>query len=266
VILYSYNVSPYAAKVRAILRYKKLPFEERIVHPLHRGGLKKLSRQLAVPVIDDGGMVLADSTRIARFLDEKYPEPAILPADPVLRARALLLEEWADEGLGRVVQPVRWFLNEKASMRLYRSAYPEGRRQDLEWAAVSRFLHLDFRRKYGERFGAQAPSEILARLAEVCDLLDGVLAETGWLAGPAPSVADFAAWGFMGFLEDLDGWETVKARRKVARWLKELKALAGDSRVAQAEAYDADDAAMLDASHHRRSTQPPSSKKRLPVL
>jgi glutathione S-transferase len=267
VILYGYNVSPYAAKVRAILRYKKLPFAERIVHPLHRGALKKLSGQLAVPVIDDGGTVVADSTRIARFLDEKYPKPAILPPldEPVLRARALLLEEWADEGLARVVQPVRWFLNEKVSMRLYRSAYPGGRRQDLEWAAVSRLLHLDFRRKYGERFGAQSPAEILARLAEVCDLLDGALAETGWLAGPSPTVADFAAWGSMGFLEDLDGWETVKARCKVAGWLKELKALASDDRLAQAEAYDADDAAMLDASHHRRATQP-SSKKRLPVL
>jgi glutathione S-transferase len=251
--------------VRAILRYKRLPFEERVVHPLHRGALKKLSGQLAVPVLDDGGTVIADSTRIARHLDEKSPEPPLLPADPVLRARSLLLEEWADEGLARVIQPVRWFLNEKHSLALFRSAYPAGRAQDLEWAAVSRFLRVDFRRKYGDRFGAQPASVILQRLAEVCDLLDGVLAETGWLVGPSPTVADFAAWGTMGFLEDLDGWETVKARRRVARWLKELKKLAGDDRVAQAEAYDADDAAMLDASHHRRDTQSPQ-KKRLPIL
>lgn len=264
-ILYTYNVSPYAAKVRAILRYKRLPFEERVVHPLRRGALKKLSGQVAVPVLDDDGRPIADSTRIARHLDEKFPEPAILPADPALRARALLLEEWADEGLARVIQPVRWFLNAKHSFALFRSAYPAGRKQDLEWAAVSRFLRVDFRRKYGDRFGAPPSSEILARLAEVCDLLDGVLAETGWLAGPSPTVADFAAWGFMGFLEDLDGWETVKARRRVARWLKELKKLAGDERPAQAEAYDADDAALLDASQHRRETQS-TQKKRLPIL
>lgn len=264
-ILYSYNVSPYAAKVRAILRYKQLPFDERVLHPLRRGPLKKLSGQLGVPVLDDGGKVIADSTRIARHLEEAHPEPAIYPADPALRARALLLEEWADEGLARVIQPVRWFLNEKHSFALFRSAYPAGRKQDLEWAAVSRFLRVDFRRKYGDRFGAPPASEILARLAEVCDLLDGALAESGWLAGPSPTVADFAAWGFMGFLEDLDGWETVKARRRVARWLKELKKLAGDDRAPQAEAYDAEDAAMLDASQHRRATQSPQ-KKRLPVL
>jgi glutathione S-transferase len=261
VLLFSYNVSPYAAKVRAILRYKRIGFEERVVHPLRRGELKRLSGQLAVPVLTDGEKVIADSTRIARYLDEKFPEPAILPADPALRARALLLEEWADEALTRVVQPVRWFLNGKHTLALFRSAYPEGARIDLEWAAVSRFLKIDMRRKYGERFGAPPATEILARLAEVMDVFDGALAESGWLAGPAPSVADFAAWGPLHFLEDLDGWETVKARRRVARWLKELKPLTGDDRVAQPQAYDADDAALLDASQHRRATH-----KKLPVL
>jgi glutathione S-transferase len=35
--LFSYNISPFAAKVRSVLRYKGVPFEERVVHPLERG-------------------------------------------------------------------------------------------------------------------------------------------------------------------------------------------------------------------------------------
>src|SRR5262245_61330301 len=109
-ILYSYNVSPYVAKVRAALEYKGVPYEERIVHPLRRGEIKRLSGQWLLPVLADGAEVVSDSTRILRYLEGKVPEPAIVPAEPALRARAFLLEEWADEGLPRAVQPVRWLL------------------------------------------------------------------------------------------------------------------------------------------------------------
>jgi glutathione S-transferase len=86
--LFVSNVSPYAAKVRAILRYTGLAFEERIVDPLDRRELVQKSGQRLVPVLEDDGQVVADSTRIARFLDGKYPERPILPATPrCVRAR-----------------------------------------------------------------------------------------------------------------------------------------------------------------------------------
>ena len=91
--LFSYNVSPYAAKVRAVLAYKGVPFTERVVHPLERGEVVRLSQQVAVPIIDDGGTVVADSTRIVAYLDERYPSRPVIPRDAALRARALLLEE-----------------------------------------------------------------------------------------------------------------------------------------------------------------------------
>jgi len=83
----------------------------------------------------------------------------------------------------------------------------------------------------------------------------GALAETGWLAGTEPSVADFAVYGFLNFLQVLDGWETVKARRRVAKLVKTL----GET-VDKVEAYDVEDAAQLDARQHREE------KKRLPLV
>jgi glutathione S-transferase len=258
ITLFSYNVSPYAAKVRAILRHKGLAFEERVVDPLDRRELVKKSGQRLVPVLEDDGQVVADSTRIARFLDGKYPQRPILPADPALRARALLFEEWADEGLPRAVQPVRWLIpgNAERSARLMRSAYPAGVAEDIKWALIERALFWDMRRKYGPRPPARPrPSSILNRLAEVLDMLDGALAETGWLAGPAPSVADFAAWGFLHFLEGLDGWETVKTRRRVTALIKNL-----GGQPSGPETYDPEDAAQLEARRQREAN------RRLPVV
>jgi glutathione S-transferase len=263
-ILYGYSISPYAAKIRAILQHKGLPFEERHVHPLRRGALGRLSGQRLVPVLDDSGHVVADSSRIARYLDQRYPERPVIPADAVLRARALLLEEWADEGLPRVVQPVRWLIpaNADKTMARFRAAYPPGRLEDAAFFAVRTGLLRAVRSKYGALFERTSPAAALNRLAEGMDLLDAALAETGYLVGPTPTVADFAAWGLVHFLEELDGWETVKARRNVARWLKAM-APCRTERPAS-EAYDDEDAALLEASRHRRDAQ--SNKTRLPLV
>jgi glutathione S-transferase len=248
IALYTYNISPYSAKVRAILRWKLLPFEERIVHPLRRGFLKAQSGSILVPMLVDGdGTVVTDSTAIARHVEEKYPARPILPSDPVLRARALLLEEWADEGLPRVVQPVRWFVgnNPKKVMAQFRSAYAPGLANDLIFKIVGSYMH-----RSNQKYRMAKPTDYLNRLSEVMRYLDGALAETGFLAGPAPSVADFAVYGFLSGLEGLDGWETIRAHRRVA---KLLKSLTPEGKSDAPDAYDAGDEAVIDASRLRRA-------------
>lgn len=225
--LFSYNVSPYAAKVRAVLRYKSVPFEERLVHPLARGELIRLSGQNAVPVVADGKHVVADSTRIVAWLDARHPERPVLPRDPALRARALLIEEGFDEGLGHAVQPIRWLIpaNARRTAARFRAAYGPGVVESARMALVSAVLRLDMRRKFGSRaLGAPPATALLARLGEVLDTVDAALAETGWLAGPAPSVADFALFGWLSQLDGLDGWEMVQARQRVAGLLQALAA------------------------------------------
>ncbi len=223
--LFSYNVSPYAAKVRAVLVYKGLPFEERVVHPLRRGELMRRSRQVAIPVVDDGGTVVADSTRIVAYLDERYPSRPVIPRDPALRARALLVEEGFDEGLGATVQPVRWAIpaNAGRTAARFRSAYPPGIVNAVGMSLVAAALRLDARRKYGSRaLTVSSAATLLARLGELLDIVDAALAATGWLVGPTPTVADFALFGWLSQLDGLDGWDAVQAHEHVARVMQSL--------------------------------------------
>jgi len=225
VTLFSYNVSPYAAKVRAVLGFKGVPFEERTVHPLARGEVVRRSRQNAIPIIDDGGTVVADSTRIVAYLDERYPARPVIPRDPALAARALLLEEGFDEGLAGTIQPVRWMIaaNARRTAARFRSAYPAGFVDDVLMALVSAFLRLDMRRKFGSRaLGAAPAATLMGRLGELLDVVDAALANSGWLAGPAPSVADFALYGWLVQLDGLDGWHLVQSRQRVARFLQTI--------------------------------------------
>jgi glutathione S-transferase len=99
--LYQFELSHYCEKIRLILDYKGLPYRKIEVTPgLGQLEVFRLSGQRLVPVLKDGNEVIADSTAIAEYLDRKYPDKPIIPADPKLRGLCLLMEQWADESIG----------------------------------------------------------------------------------------------------------------------------------------------------------------------
>lgn len=91
-ILHGYFRSSAAWRVRIALHLKGLTVENRYQH-LRKG--EQLSPEyLAVnpqgllpSLILDDGAVLTQSLAICEYLDEQYPDPALLPSDPVMRAR-----------------------------------------------------------------------------------------------------------------------------------------------------------------------------------
>lgn len=99
--LYQFELSQYSEKVRFILDYKGLEYRKIEVTPgVGQIEVMRMSGQRQVPVLKDGNTVVADSTAIAFYLEEKYPEKPIIPVDPVHKGQCLLIEEWADESIG----------------------------------------------------------------------------------------------------------------------------------------------------------------------
>lgn len=83
-------------KVRRALELKELPVELEDVPPSNRTAVRSVSGQGRVPVLVDGGRVIADSTAILRYLEESYPQRPLLPDDPGQHAECWVLEDWAD--------------------------------------------------------------------------------------------------------------------------------------------------------------------------
>jgi maleylpyruvate isomerase len=98
--LYSYFRSSAAYRVRIALNLKGLPCEIAPVHLVRDGGqhLKPAYRALnpdaTLPTLVDGGDVMTQSIAIIEYLEEMYPEPALLPGTPSDRAfiRSLALQ------------------------------------------------------------------------------------------------------------------------------------------------------------------------------
>jgi glutathione S-transferase len=83
-------------KVRVVLAIKKLPYEIENIRPMDRSGVIRVSGQGLVPVLVDGDKAVADSTAILLYLDERYPDPPLVPKDAAAKNLCLMLEDWAD--------------------------------------------------------------------------------------------------------------------------------------------------------------------------
>lgn len=93
--LYDYFRSSACYRVRIVLNYKNIPFAKKEVHLIHNGGeqnnpeYKKINHQGLVPALClDNKKILTQSLAIIEYLEEEYPEPAILSKDVYLRAEA----------------------------------------------------------------------------------------------------------------------------------------------------------------------------------
>jgi maleylpyruvate isomerase len=89
--LYSYFRSSAAYRVRIALHLKGLAFDYAPVH-LRKGeqnadAYRSVNRQELVPALIDGDAPLTQSLAIIEYLDERHPEPPLLPSTPAERAR-----------------------------------------------------------------------------------------------------------------------------------------------------------------------------------
>jgi glutathione S-transferase len=91
--LYDALRCPYCARTRIVLAEKGVPYETVAIDLADRPAwlLEKNPPAGRVPVLEDEGWVLPESAVIAEYLEEVYPEPALLPADASERASARLL-------------------------------------------------------------------------------------------------------------------------------------------------------------------------------
>jgi maleylpyruvate isomerase len=97
-ILYGYGLSSASYRVRIALALKNLPYAS--INKNLRAGEHRLSDFLCINIqgfvpalgLDDGA-VLTQSVAIMEYLDEIYPSPRLLPAEPLARARVRALTQ-----------------------------------------------------------------------------------------------------------------------------------------------------------------------------
>jgi len=114
VVLHNYWRSSASHRVRIGLGLKGIAFEYAIVnilkHQQNADAYAAHNPMQQVPTLEIDGVFLTQSLAILEFLDEKFPNPPLLPKDPILRARARALAEIVNSG----IQPLQNLTTTKA--------------------------------------------------------------------------------------------------------------------------------------------------------
>jgi glutathione S-transferase len=107
--LYTAERCPYAARARIVLAEKGLDYDAVEIDLDDRPAWIYEKNPLGrVPVYEeDGGLVLPESRVIMEYLEERYPEPPLWPADPAERALGRLRLERFDDRLGHAYYAAR---------------------------------------------------------------------------------------------------------------------------------------------------------------
>jgi glutathione S-transferase len=105
-VLWQYSFSNYNEKARWALDFKGIGHRRHSVMPGWPRSLWLSRGDRTLPLLDLDGRRIMDSTRIIEALEHRNPEPALYPADPDERRRALELEDFFDENAGHDMRRV----------------------------------------------------------------------------------------------------------------------------------------------------------------
>jgi len=172
----------------------------------------KLNPKGVVPTLVHDGKPVIESTLICEYLDEVFPEPPLVPADPWLRTRMRLWSKMVDEGLFEGVAEIS-----------FSAMFRERMKNMSEELRQSRFCNVGDPRR-GDRvkstyeLGVQSPFVLhaVAAYEKAFRLLEETLAAGGpWILGGHPTLADINLMPFaarLDYLGLLDLWLTDRPR------------------------------------------------------
>jgi len=188
--LYQFRFSHYCIKARWALEHKRIPYRERNLLPgAHAKVARALAEKSCLPILVCDGTAVQDSTAIISFLDQRFPEHPLTPADPDEARAALEWEEYLDAEIG---VPLRlWFyhhtLPERArALRFLLEGQPWPRR--LMFSAAFPKVRTAMTRAMG--IDTEAARRAEARLFAALDRLDAALRGREFLVGNRLSRAD----------------------------------------------------------------------------
>lgn len=191
--------SPYSLKMRAVLRYRRLP--HRWIVPrgyIGHGGELSAAGKGIIPVLQyPDGQYRADSTPLILDLERRHPgERSVLPDDPAVAFLAQLIEDLGDELLVVAMFDLRWGSAQDQHFCATRqlSGWLGPMPHDALAGMVQRFTQRQVRARAGMVMG-EGHEGLMAFYRSVIDVLEDMQQRSSYLFGERPSAADFGLYG-----------------------------------------------------------------------
>jgi glutathione S-transferase len=185
-------------KMRAVMRYRRLPFDWVLISPILRKELKHEGPPV-IPILrlPEDASLLVDSTPLCYLLEERHKERSIIPPDPAIAFLSDLLEDMGDEWCTKMMFLYRWRreVDQNYSARQIISDNSPGTvGADLDKAAAV------IKARQVSRMALVGCTEENAPVIEqgyheLLTILDGFVTRDEFLFGSRPSLGDFGIFG-----------------------------------------------------------------------
>ena len=186
-------LSPFCRKVRLVLSEKKLEFE--LIEEKYwekREDFLALNPFGQVPVLQNSEITLAESSAICEYLNEKFPDPELLPNNIEDRAEVRRLVSWFDDKFNREV--TQKLVYERITKKIIGEGFPEAKNVKVGMQNIK--FHIDY--------------------------MSSLLEYRQWLAGNEMTLADFTAaahFSVLDYSRDVD-WDRSSL---VKDWYAKIK-------------------------------------------
>jgi len=226
ITLYEFGDSPCCMKVRIALEEKSLPFERRFVTSWkfdhYQPEYQVLNPLSLVPtLVDTDGTIVIQSNVILEYLDQKYPQPRLIPEEPVLAAK---VREWMvseQDYLFPAVVTMSFHIMMKLRVDVF------GIDTLKSWSGVfpDQEKARDYLRRVIEPIDARA---IVAAETQFCSHLARLEAELSdhdddWICGSVFTMADICLAGIMDRVEYLAKPELYEDFPRLNAWYTKIK-------------------------------------------
>lgn len=224
-IVYEHMESVCCQKVRIALAEKGIDYEPRLV-ALEAGeqlepGFLALNPSGVVPVLVHDGRTITESSIINEYLDDAFPGPALMPAEPYWRARRRLWARRIDEEMH--IPHIATISFVIAFNEAFRHAFDTQQKLDAYLDSIPGEKHREtLRASFGSDLHGEPFRRAIDAYAGFLAELDEQLAETPWLAGPEYSLADIDVVPYVWRLRNLGLEGMWVARPRVADWLERV--------------------------------------------
>jgi glutathione S-transferase len=228
--------SPYSRKLRAVLRYRRIPHAWIEMGSPESRGLPvprvPLLPQLFLPGPDGTLEARTDSSPLIRLLETSHADRSVVPRDPVMALLDLLLEDYADEWLTKAMFHYRWAF--AADVAQATALLPRWGRPNLSEPEATA-AGAAFAKRQIERLAvvgsspATAPT-IEASYRRLLAALVTHLQGSRFAMGGRPGVADFALYGQLTQLAGFDPTPRAIALAEAPRivaWVDDMDDLSG---------------------------------------
>ena len=204
--LYHWEPNAESLALLICLKEKGLQFNSHYVDMMklehHSQSYKSKSPKSIVPLLVDEGESMDDANFTLQYLDERYPDPRLAPADPSLLYDVQAWAAWLGGTMGGVNADIRLLGWNYVMLKAMPAEQLKEFRQQL--AALPRQLQSGWSAVWSD---AEANEDQLAnakeRIEKIVNRIEKSLTQTGWIVGADYSITDITAFAYIHTLPEL---------------------------------------------------------------